>query len=258
VKRRDRQSGAVLITVMLVMLCLLGLGMTALWMTTGNLQMGGNTNLRNQALYVAEAGIEAARIDMLRRGTWTPTSTQALLTGSTTTAATSPACAYVDEPPSSPIGVDSTKNYAPSGAGAIYRPVDSLGVLQAPLRCVDFPGTTITRSSTTSSTLGQYTVWVRNDTSELRTAPGNATCTGSGWNAANCPVVTDANGTLVVRSLGVASDGRTQVVIEATLGPGTAPFTPNPPVLGGNQTLCVTGKNACDDNSSMIAGVTAQ
>jgi hypothetical protein len=242
---------------MLVMLCLLGLGMTALWMTTGNLQMGGNTNLRNQALYVAEAGMEAARIDLLRRpvGLGSGSMTN-LLTGNTTAAASTPPCAYVDEPPSNPIGVDSSKKYAPSGAGVVYIPVDSAGTAQPALRCVDFPGATITRASTTSSSLGQYTVFVRNDTAELRTASSSGNC-GS-WNAANCPVVTDNNGTVVVRSVGVASDGRTQVVIEATMGPGATPATPNPPVQGGNQVLCVTGKNACDDNSSMIAGVTAQ
>src|SRR2546423_13816705 len=63
---RPGESGAVLITVMMVMLALLGLGVMALWMTSGNLQIGANTNLRNQALYVAEAGIEAVRNDLNR------------------------------------------------------------------------------------------------------------------------------------------------------------------------------------------------
>src|SRR3954471_21367087 len=62
--KRKADSGAVLITVLLVMLALLGLGVLALWMTSGNLQIGSNTNLRNQALYVAEAGIEAVRNDL--------------------------------------------------------------------------------------------------------------------------------------------------------------------------------------------------
>ena len=53
-----------LITVLLVMLALLGLGVLALWMTSGNLQISANANLRNQALYVAEAGIEAVRNDL--------------------------------------------------------------------------------------------------------------------------------------------------------------------------------------------------
>src|SRR2546423_5312035 len=61
---RPGEKGAVLITVLLVMLALLGLGVLALWMTSGNLQIGANANLRNQALYVAEAGIEAVRNDL--------------------------------------------------------------------------------------------------------------------------------------------------------------------------------------------------
>ena len=62
--KRYGDEGAVLITVLLVMLALLGLGVLALWMTSGNLQIGANANLRNQALYVAEAGIEAVRNDL--------------------------------------------------------------------------------------------------------------------------------------------------------------------------------------------------
>ena len=58
---RRFEQGAVLIVVMLVLLGLMGLGMTALWMTSGNLQVGTNVNLRANALYVAEAGIEQAR-----------------------------------------------------------------------------------------------------------------------------------------------------------------------------------------------------
>src|ERR1019366_452616 len=53
--------GAILVAVMLIMIVLLGLGMTGLFLTKSNIQMLTNTNLRNQALYVAEAGLERAR-----------------------------------------------------------------------------------------------------------------------------------------------------------------------------------------------------
>jgi hypothetical protein len=46
---------------MLIMVVLLGLGMSGLFLTKSNVQMLTNTNLRNQALYVAEAGLERAR-----------------------------------------------------------------------------------------------------------------------------------------------------------------------------------------------------
>src|ERR1039457_5833083 len=58
---RHGERGAILVVVMLIMIVLLGLGMTGLFLTRSNVQMLTNTNLRNQALYVAEAGLERAR-----------------------------------------------------------------------------------------------------------------------------------------------------------------------------------------------------
>jgi Tfp pilus assembly protein PilX len=55
------ERGAILVAVMLIMVVLLGLGMSGLFLTKSNVQMLTNTNLRNQALYVAEAGLERAR-----------------------------------------------------------------------------------------------------------------------------------------------------------------------------------------------------
>ena len=59
--RRCSDMGAILIVVLIVMIALLGLGMTGLFLTSGSIQMNTNINLRNQALIVAEAGIERAR-----------------------------------------------------------------------------------------------------------------------------------------------------------------------------------------------------
>ena len=58
---RDGQRGAVLLIMMLLMLSLLGLGITGLWLASGNLQVQANSNLRMQALAVAEAGVARTR-----------------------------------------------------------------------------------------------------------------------------------------------------------------------------------------------------
>src|SRR3954463_12338836 len=58
---RNAESGAVLLLVMMLMISLFGLGITALWLTSGNMQIGTNVNQRMQALYCAEAGLERAR-----------------------------------------------------------------------------------------------------------------------------------------------------------------------------------------------------
>ncbi len=216
--RRSGDRGAVMVTVLLVMLGLLALGMTGLWLTSSNLQISGHTNMRNQALYVAEAGIEAVRADL--NG---PTGRviDDLLKGGKST--------YDNVP----TGVNS--DGSPNGVGAVY--FYSNGTV---LQNVDFPpanfnrGAGSTLTAPISAKMGQYTVWIRNDTGELR--QGRAT--------------TDLNGgTVVVRSRGRAIDG-IEVVLEATLSPSGSG--------GGGARLCYAGKNACDDNSSTMTGVYVQ
>jgi hypothetical protein len=218
---RNSESGAALILVLLVIFALLGLGVTALWMTSGNLQIAATTNLRNQALYVAEAGIEAARADL---NNVPARNLNQLLAGGMDPA--------FDDVPSG-TGVD--VNGLPSGLGAVYFLANNTR-----LRDVAYPpasfsrGAASTANAPQSTTMGTYTVWIRNDTAELR--QGNVT--------------TDGNGSVVLRARGLAVDGRTEVVLEVTLGAGARP--PTPP------TLCNAGKNACDDNNSTLSGVFVQ
>jgi hypothetical protein len=218
----------VLITVLLVMLALLGLGVLALWMTSGNLQIGANANLRNQALYVAEAGIEAVRNDLNANPT-RPIS--ALLAGGKDPAN--------DNVPTG-TGVDATGQ--PNGIGAVYWFLDNSTTTNVP-----FPPNSFLRgvggSGVQSTTMGNYTVWIRNDTGELRQGK----------------ITVDDNSTVVVRSRGVAPDGRTQVVLEVTMGAGATPGCKScPPGSANPPVLCNSGKNACDENSSVQAGIVAQ
>ena len=218
---RRGERGAALITVMLVMFALLGLGMTAMWMTSGNLQISATTNLRNQALYVAEAGIEAVRGDL--NGA-TPRDITALLTGGRD--------ATFDNPPSAP-GVDA--NGQPNGIGAVYYYADGTRLRDIPFPPASFNrGAGATSDAPISSTMGSYTVWIRNDTGELRQGK----------------ITTDSNGSVVVRSRGVAVDGRTEVVLEVTMGGSSTPGT----AVSG----CNSGKNACDENSSTLSGIFLQ
>ena len=211
---RARDRGAVMLTVLLVMLGLLALGITGLWLTSGNLQISAHTNLRNQALYVAEAGIEAVRADLNQIGGRVMAD---LLKGGK------------DGHDNVPAGVDSTGQ--PNGLGAVYFYADG-----AVLRDVAFPpagfkrGLGGTVDSPISATMGTYTVWIRNDTGELRQGK---------------PLVDD-NGIVVVRSRGVAADGRIEVVLEATLSPDSDET---------EDIICYGGKNACDDNSSTLSGI---
>ena len=87
--------------------------------------------------------------------------------------------------------------------------------------------------------MGTYTVWIRNDQTEVRKGM----------------YTNDDNDTVVIRSRGVASDGRTNVVLEVTMLP-TALVTATAGAAGGGLgDDCVAGKNACDDNSSTQYGI---
>jgi hypothetical protein len=225
---RQNEHGAILVAVMLIMIALLGLGMSGLFLTRSNVQMLTNTNLRNQALYVAEAGLERAR-DILN-GPVAPDLT-ALLGGEGHVANPS------DEVPSA---LDSIHGL-PVGRGAIL--TDTAGV---PLSSVSYP-TSISHGAAVpgnprvmpNSLMGIYTVYIRNDTAECRM--GKFTVDGA---------AAGGNQIVVIRSEGTASDGRTIVVLEMTMGSVGA--TGAAEGAGGiAAVLCNSGKNSCDDNNSV-------
>jgi hypothetical protein len=220
-RARRADAGAVLLMMMLLVIGLLGLGITGLWLTSGNLQVQANNNLRAQALKVAEAGVERARA-VLNAGV----NVDAMLAGQN---------ASVDEVPT---GLDAAGR--PNGVGAVF--MDAA----VPLRNVAFPPASFGRTAGTAdapiaSTMGTYTVWIRNDTAECRAGQ----------------YTHDANGTVLIRSRGVAPDNLTTVVLEVALG--STPAVPGTPGVSAGMppVLCVSGKNACDDNSSTVSGVVA-
>ncbi len=229
---RPSDTGAVLMVVMMVLLGLMGLGITALWMTSGNLQVGSNVNLRANALYVAEAGVERAR--EILNGQAEP-NLIALLAGS-------------GHPSDSiPTAVDPITGVV-NGIGAVMldRPDPTIEPA-APLAGIEYPPASFGRvavvnGAPTATVMGNFTVWIRNDTAELR--QGQFTI--------------DGNRAVVVRSRGVAQDGRTSVVLEVSLG--RSPAAANMPGLGGPPppVLCNAGKNACDDNNSTQYGIVVQ
>lgn len=225
---RASERGAILVAVLLVMIVLLGLGMAGLFLTKSHVQMLTNANLRTQALYVAEAGLERAR-DILN-GPVTPDLT-ALLGGSGHVSYPS------DEIPSSLDPVTGR----PIGRGAIL--TDTSGV---PLYRMNYP-TSIAHAEPVPGNpqgllnplMGMYTVYIRNDNAECRT--GKYTVDG---------VAAGGNLVVVVRSEGVAADGRTTVVLEMTMGAGTTNGA-SQGAGGIAAVLCNSGKNACDDNNSV-------
>jgi Tfp pilus assembly protein PilX len=232
-RRRDVQSGAIMVIVMLSMIGLIGIGMAGVFLTGGNVQVAANTNLRNQALYVAEAGLERAR-DILNGAGEVDYAAMLGGTGHNAHAA--------DEIPST-----LNAQGRPVGRGAIMR--DAAGVA---LYQVTYP-TSVSRAEpipgdnpngAPNAFMGSYTVYVRNDTAECRL--GRYLVDGS---------AAGGNQMVVVRSEGTAFDNQTTVVLEVVMGPRGGGSTAGSGAGGVNQVLCNSGKNSCDDNNSVIANV---
>ena len=225
---RRADGGAILVAVMLIMIVLLGLGMSGLFLTRSNVQMLTNTNLRNQALYVAEAGLERAR-DILN-GPIAP-DLSALLGG----------IGHVANPSDEIPSMLDPVYGLPVGRGAIL--TDTAGV---PLLRVNYP-TSVAHGEAVpgnprviaNSLMGIYTVYIRNDIAECRM--GKFTLDGP---------AAGGNEIVVLRSEGIASDGRTTVVLEMTMG-GTGTSGAAQGAGGIAAVLCNSGKNACDDNNSV-------
>jgi len=263
--RKAADKGAILMVVLIVMVALLGLGMTGLFLTSGSIQMNTNINLRNQALVVAEAGVERARGILNNRSAgWVPP-VPSLLAGSV------PAS---DEIPANPADCEGSVR----GAILIDQITPSCTTTPTPAPCIlkgiDYPS--VNRSSdlppsagnVARTTMGQYTVYIRQDQADCRM--GNYTCDyareaagvdagigggGGTTGLTTCTVpgnIPAPNGSIVIRSEGVASDGRTRVVLEVTMSPGQGGVqAQNSPMSA----LCSAGASGCDDNTSVQNGI---
>ena len=209
--RGDR--GAVLVVVLLVMMTLLSVGILSMRMTGGNISVASNMNLRVQALYCAQAGIERARAYL----NLAPAGDVASFLDPQLRSRGSP----MDDVPEA---LDAKGQ--PIGVGAVLD--DGPG----PLVDVPYPPDSFGRSGqSTAVQMGNYTVWIRNDTADLR--QGN--------------FLNDTNGAVVIRSRCVAPDGRNNATVELTFFPrGTAPST-------FIEVECSdTGKNVDDANSNTL------
>jgi len=264
-RRRAADKGAILLVVLIVMVALLGLGMTGLFLTSGSIQMNTNINLRNQALVVAEAGVERARGILNNRSAgWVPP-VPTLLAGSV------PAS---DEIPAAPTDCDGTAR----GAILIDQITPLCTTTPTPAPCIlkdtNYPSVDRSSDLPTSAgsvartTMGKYTVYIRQDQADCRM--GNYTCdyareatgidagvggAGGTTGLTTCTVpgnIPPPNGSIVIRSEGVASDGRTRVVLEVTMSPGQGGIqAQNSPMSA----LCSAGASGCDDNTSVQNGI---
>jgi len=123
---RRPETGAVLVVVLLAMIALLGMGLTGLYLTSGSIQMSANINMRNQALYVAEAGIQAAK-NLLNQPL--PVNLNSLLAGNSplTLSPVALPSGVSDEPLSDPLNGCLGRDASGFKRGAILRDEPNLG-----------------------------------------------------------------------------------------------------------------------------------
>jgi hypothetical protein len=250
------ERGAVLVVVLIVMVALLGLGMTGLFLTSSSIQMNTNINLRNQALVIAEAGIERARM-VLNYPYYTPP-IPTFLTQNNGAGGEVPAnTSQCDGQLRGAILIDPVSDGCTSTphcllSGVTYPSLD---------RRINLPSSAGTVSM---EALGKYTVYVRQDMADCRM--GNFVCDmspataidagiGGSFGVTTCAQPVGAptpNGAIVVRSEGLASDNRTRVVLEVTMTPAQGLQKPQSTPMSA---LCSAGVNGCDDNSSVQNGI---
>jgi hypothetical protein len=210
--RRGTDRGAVLVVVLLVMMTLLSIGILSVRLTSGNVNVAASMNLRAQALYCAQAGIERAR-------------------------------AYLNMAPADDVSGFINRSLQSRGQALddVPRALDAKGqpigvgaVLNdgTPLVDISYPPSSFGRDGiSTAATMGNYTVWIRNDTADARR--GN--------------FITDTNGAVVIRSRCVAPDGRTNATLELTFFPRASA-----PVTFIDVDCADTGKNVDDANTNTL------
>jgi hypothetical protein len=203
-RRRNRESGISLVVVALILVFLLGLGMALVWHTSVQMGAARNLNARQMAANAAQAGLQHARNVL------------------------------ADAAPSGWSNCLTAKGNALDSLPDVANPARFGAILYT--GCIG-SGTALRDQSFTAasgdaglSSLGTYTVWVRNDPADI--------AKGAGTN--------DTNAAVVLRVVGNDAAGTAQVVLEAAIAQDTGP--------GVNRDAFIFGKNIDASNSSAARG----
>ncbi|MCC6751342.1 MAG: pilus assembly PilX N-terminal domain-containing protein [Deltaproteobacteria bacterium] len=202
-RRTASDSGSVLVLALLLTTIILGVGLTAAWMSSTSSRVSGNLGRRQEAFYAAQAGIERARAYLVaNKSGWA-----SQLGGST-------ACG-------------SNTRDLPTNKGRIL--CDN-GTALSNVPVIGSGTTTATKVSGLSKVT--YSVWVRNDwesecglvQNAAASTANYADCDGNGSADSSdlATAVIDNDTRVVVRSEGVARDGLSYVALEAVIGASTS------------------------------------
>jgi Tfp pilus assembly protein PilX len=200
-RQNSREHGSVLVLALLVTLVVLGIGLTAMWVSTTGTKVSSNLTRRQEGLYAAETGLGRAR-SVLRQF---PALWNSFLQG----------CgASMDDIPN--------KGAVLCLPGGTPQPLQLEPVI---------PVGSASASENPDMTQVSYTIYVRNDRFEYQhcngeldapaeSAADSGDCNGDGTaDAADADMrrFIDQDGRIVVRVEGHGKDGLSQVAIEATV-----------------------------------------
>ena len=188
-ERRDREAGFALILSILALLLLTFLGLTLATTTSTELQISNNYRWSQQALYNAEAGVEAGK-QLLRSMTWN-TGPPGILPAARTTP-WSGEQTTIDPPPAAPYARNDewnnpTRNFE---NGPCDRRGDGIGfgvVLDDGGAAAPYQNKTTLFGQTLN---GAFTVWVRRPYYSVNAAAGNCDGCWQDWTQDNVLVLT--------------------------------------------------------------------
>ena len=214
-RARAGERGITLLLTLVLIVAMLGMGFLAVYVSSSGIGLQTNISARQAAMNAAQAGLQHARLILAAVGT---TNGYGTCTNGWTCVLQGRTHAKDDLPTSGNA----------KGVGAILYDGNN------PI--VDMPSP---NGSSATTTLGQYTVWVRNDLADVTVAMANAT--------PNTALLVDNNGIVVIRVVGKDKSGAAQVAIEAAATKVTTAST----TVGANT---VFGKNIDPYGSNAITG----
>lgn len=182
-RRARKDRGITLLMTLIIIVALLGLGLTSVWIASMSTNVSGNLASRQAAFNAALAGVQHARLILTASLNAPSTACPSNITAPWT-------CALA--------GQTHAKNAIPTAS--------SPNAIGAVLWDASTPMSAVSSPSGGGTQLGSYTVWVRNDVVELNTALASG---GS--------LTLDGNNSVIIRSEGRDLSGTAVVVVEAAV-----------------------------------------